>query len=173
MKQTRNILALTLILALMLTFGASAFADDAVFQATQDYVEALDELDGASWEVRGMQTVNNTEFETVRISYSGELSDYTSNFTVGFSEDSSEILFSMMLLSFDEANLDDVLVDVNQLNAQSTSAKLYVDTSDNTVMVELYLLATEDSAYDISLVGTGLFIAFTDAAYEALEEYAA
>ena len=77
---------------------------------------------------------------------------------------------SMPVLNFASEKLSDVLTEVNQLNAGTTSVKLYVDTQKNVVMAELFLLATEDSLIDISLTGTGVLIGFTDQVYEGMKD---
>ena len=76
----------------------------------------------------------------------------------------------MPVLNFASEKLSDVLTEVNQLNAGTTSVKLYVDTQKNVVMAELFLLATEDSLIDISLTGTGMLIGFTDQVYEGIKD---
>ena len=77
---------------------------------------------------------------------------------------------SMPVLNFASEKLSDVLTEVNQLNAGTTSVKLYVDTQKNVVMAEFFLLATEDSLIDISLTGTGVLIGFTDQVYEGMKD---
>ena len=52
MKKTKTLLTMALTLVLLLGIGASAFAADAKYSATQKYVEAMAELDGASCEVQ-------------------------------------------------------------------------------------------------------------------------
>ena len=111
--------------------------------------------------------------EVVSVDYEGDLSEYKSHFNVGFTEDSSEILMSMTILKFDAAKLADVLTEVNNINANTTSVKLYVDPQNNAVLGELYLLATKDTVKDISLYASGLFIGFTDKIYEALKDFEA
>ncbi len=77
---------------------------------------------------------------------------------------------SMPVLNFASEKLSDVLTEVNQLNAGTTSVKLYVDTQKNVVMAELFLLATEDSLIDISLTDTGMLIGFTDQVHEGMKD---
>ena len=173
MKKTKTLLAVALTLVLLLGIGTSAFAADAKYSATQKYIEAMAELDGAACEVKPDTTqLGGSTYEVVKVDYEGELSNYKSHFNVCFTEDGQAILFSMVILTFDEAKLADVLADVNEINASTTSVKLYVDTDRNAVMGEFYLLATEDSLLDISLYGTGVFIGFTDQVFEALADYA-
>jgi len=180
MKKTRSLLALTLTLLLLLSIGTCAFAADAKYAPTKKYVEAMAELDGATCTVDGdMLTLGNSTFERVKVDYDGDgdISKYKSHFNVFFTDESADqpiqILMSMRIMNFDEKDLADVLSDVNAYNANSASVKLYADTSDNSIMAELYLLANEATVQDISLFATGLFIRFTDNAYESLEKYEA
>ena len=43
-----------------------------------------------------------------------------------------------------------------------------MDTSDNTVSAELYLLVTKDSAVELTEMGLGFMVGFTDKIYEQL-----
>lgn len=173
--KTKSILALALTLALMLSLGVCAFADDAKFDATKLYVEGLPaEAPGAVCTVQADTVeIGGSVYEVVSVDYEGDLSDYKSHFNVGFTEDSSEILMSMNILKFDAAKLSDVLTEVNNINANTTSVKLYVDPQNNAVLGEFYLLATKDTVKDIALYGTGMFIGFTDKIYEALKDFEA
>ena len=62
---------------------------------------------------------------------------------------------------------------VNNINAETTGLKIYVDTSDNSVSAELYLLVTKDSAVQLTETGVGFLIGFTDKVYEQLSEFKA
>lgn len=171
MKKTKTLLALTLTLVLMLSIGTGAFAADAKFAPTQKYVDAMAELDGAVCEVQADTVEIGNTYEVVKVDYEGELSEYKSEFNVGFTEDSSQILMSSSIMNYDPEKFSDVLAAVNDINAALTSVKLYVDTDRNVVVGELYLLATEDSLLDIALTGTGLYIKYTDYVFEALSDY--
>ena len=161
--KTKSILALALTLALMLSLGVCAFADDAKYDVTKNFVDGLAELEGATATVQpDTVEIGGTAFEVVNIDYEGDLSEYISHFNIYFSEDCSQVLLSMPIMNIDEAKQADVITAVNNLNATSTSVKLYVDTDKNTVVGELFLLATKDSVLDIAATGTGLFIKFTD-----------
>ena len=173
--KTKSILALALTLALMLSLGVCAFADDTKFDATKQYVEGLPaEAPGAACTVQADTVdIGGSTYEVVSVDYEGDLSEYKSHFNVGFTEDSSEILMSMTILKFDAAKLADVLTEVNNINANTTSVKLYLDPQTNAGLGELYLLATQDTVKHISLYASGLFIGFTDKIYEALKDFEA
>ena len=170
MKSVKRILSVMLTLAMLCCLGVSAFAEGAQYKTTQEFLSMLDTVDGVEYSVEGI--VSDT-YEKVSISYSGDQSDYTSNIVAYFSEDGEEVQFSMFnMIDFAEEDLGDVLMAVNDLNAQSSGMKIYVDTSDNSVTAEFYLLTTPETAVEIALTGLGFAIGFTDGAYEALADYA-
>ncbi len=170
MKNIKSILSVILALTVLCCFSVSAFADDAQYPTTQEFLSMLDTVDGAEYDVSG---IVSEKYEKVTISYSGDLSDYKSNVTAYFSEDGEDVQFCMFnLIRFAEENLNNVMLAVNELNAQSSGVKLYVDTSDNSVTAELYLLTTPETAVEIALTGLGFTIGFTDAIYGELADYA-
>ena len=139
--KTKSILALALTLALMLSLGVCAFADDAKFDATKAYVADMGKLEGTTCTVQpDTVEINGIVYEVVDVEYEGDLSEYKSYFKVDFSEDSSKILMIMPILKFDEAKFADVLSAVNDINTNSTTAKLYADSESNTVYAEFFLL---------------------------------
>ena len=75
------------------------------------------------------------------------------------------------LIRFDAKDLDAVLNKVNEINSKGTGVKLYVDTSDNSVTAELYLMTTEDVFLDISATGLGYMLSYTDSAFEQLNSF--
>ena len=176
MKKTRSLLALTLTLLLLLSIGTCAFAEDAKFASTKQYLDDMAQLPGATCTLESdMLTIGNSTYEHVKVDYEGELSKYKSHFDVCFTEETEdmpiEILMSMTVIHFDPEKLADVLSEINAINASTTTIKLYVDTDKNAVMAEFYLLATSASVQDISLLSTGIFIGFTDQIYEILSKY--
>ena len=174
MKTTKTALSFVLVVALLLSLGSSAFAAEAQFQNTRDFVREVSALDGFTCEVDEITTdATGLRYESVWLTYAGgEFSDYKSRLFILFSEDTSDVEFRMYnLIRFDAEDFDAVLSKVNEINAQGTGVKLYVDASDNTVTAELYLLTTEASFLDIAAVGLGFMLSYTDSAYEQLESY--
>lgn len=169
----KKLLSIALVLALLLSLGASAFAEEAQFQATRTFLADLDTLEGFHYELGEVRTEDGTRYEPIYLTYDGgEFSDYVSHMSVVFSEDSEEVqLFLFNLINFDEEDYADVLVAVNAINAEGSGVKLYVDDSDNSVTSEMYLLTTEASCEEIALEGLGFLISYTDIAYETLAEY--
>ena len=92
--KTKSILALALTLALMLSLGVCAFADDAKFDATKQYVEGLPaEAPGAACTVQADTVdIGGSTYEVVSVDYEGDLSEYKSHFNVGFTDKIYEAL---------------------------------------------------------------------------------
>ena len=173
MKTARSFLAFTLVIALLLSLGNIAFADTADYQNTQAFLREIDGYTDLTATLVGVIDFAGEKYEQVKLSYKGDASDYTSNFSILFNEDQADIVVYMgQVIKFDGSRLSEVLDAVNSINAQTTGMKLYVDTSDNTVAAELLQLVTEDSVVDLSVSAVGFLIGFTDKVYEHLADYA-
>lgn len=171
----KKILAFAVALTLILSLSVPAFAMEARYDATREFLADLEEVEGFTGEVDSI-VVNPSgdKYEMVVVTYSGgEYSQYVSSFILLFAEDASKVLLRMpRLLYFDESKLYDVMRSVNTINANSTGAKLYVDESDFSVAAELYLLTTPESSTDIVGRGLGHMLGFTDTVYEDLAAFA-
>ena len=173
MKTAKNVLSFALVLTLLLSLGIPVFADGASYQNTQAFLEAIDGYTDLSSTLVGVIDFAGENYERVKLSYKGDASDYTSNFSILFNEDQEDIVVYMgQVIKFDGSRLSEVLEAVNNLNAQTTGMKLYVDTSDNTVSAELLQLVTKDSVVDLSVSAVGFLIGFTDKVYERLADFA-
>lgn len=125
-------------------------------------------------ELVGVINFGNENYEQVKVSYKGSASEYTSNFSVLFNENEGDVVLYMSpLITFEEDKLNDVMTAVNKINAGTTGLKIYVDTSDNSVSAELYLLVTKESAVELTETGVGFMIGFTDKVYEELSQFKA
>ena len=174
MKNAKTVLAFALVLTLLLSLGSSAFAAEAQFDNTREFVEEISEIDGFTCELDEItEDASGLRYETVWLTYEGgEFSEYISRIFALFAEDSSDMEYRIYnLIKFDAKDFDAVLNMVNDINARGTGVKLYVDTSDNSVTAELYLLTTEDAFLDISATGLGFMLSYTDAAYEQLKAF--
>ena len=172
MKKTKPVLAFVLTTVLLLSIAVCAFAEEAQYDATKQYIEAMTELGGATCTPGGLTEVEETNFETLKVDYEGDLSTYKSHFYVFFSEAGDSILMIMPVLNFEETKRDEVVKMVNQLNASTTKVKLYADEKNNVVMAEMSLLVTPETPVDLSMKATGIFIGFTDGIYEAMKDFA-
>ena len=170
MKTTKRLLSAALILVMVLCLSASAFADGAQYETTQNFLAQIEQVDGVTYRVG---SINSDSLESVYFSYEGKLSEYKSNFAMCFDEKGEEVeIYLFNLINFAEEDLQDVMDAVNDLNASSTGMKLYVDKSDNSVTAEMYLITTPASVTDIALTAFGFTIGFTDSALEMLKDYA-
>ena len=173
MKTARSFLAFTLVIALLLSLGSTAFADSAAYRNTQAFLREIDGYTDLTATLVGVIDFAGENYEQVKLSYKGDASDYTSHFSILFNEDQEDIVLYMgQVIKFDESRLSEVMTEVNKLNAQTTGVKLYVDTSENTVSAELFQLVTKDSAAGLSLSAVGFLIGFTDKVFERLSDYA-
>lgn len=168
----KKLLFIALFLALLLSLSVPAFAADAAYQNTRTFLKEMDGYEGFDLNLAGVIDFAGEKYEEVDISYKGELARHPAEFSVLFNQDEEDIVYYMdSVIKFDESRLADVLAAVNSLNAQTTGLKMYVNTSDNTVSAELFLLVTKESAGELSLYGTGFFIAFADGVYDRLQDY--
>lgn len=169
----KKLLSLALVLTLLLSLGIPAFADGTAYHNTGVFLDSIDGYTDLTPTLVGIIQFTGGNYEQVKLTYKGDSSDYTSNFSILFSEDEKNIVLYMgQVMKFDESNLSQVMEEVNSLNAQSTGMKLYVDTSDNTVAAELFQFVTESSVEDIALISVGFLVGFTDKVFEALSDYA-
>ena len=173
MKISKSLPAFALILVLMLCLGASAFADDFQFQSTKDYAEALKTVGGFSCEPGEVVSLAEKDYEIVAVRYAGNRTTHESNFIAGVCEDGADVILSMTFLQFDQKDLADVMLAVNNLCAETTGVKFYVDMSDNTVIAEMFLIMGKELSPDIAVTGTTTFVGFTDTMYDKLVQYAA
>ena len=171
MKKTRLVLASILAVIFLLSIAVCAFAEEAQYDATKKYIEAMAELGGATCMPGGLTEAEETNYEILKVDYAGELSNYTSHFYVLFSEAGDSILMVMPILNFDENRLDEVIKKINQLNGSTTKVKLYADEKNNVVMAEMSLLVTPETPVDLSMKATGIFIGFTDGILEAMKDF--
>ena len=172
MKTSKSLLAFSLILALMLSLGASAFAEEYQYQSTKDYVEALKTVPGISCEPGEVVSLAGKDYEVAAVRYTGNRTVHESNFVAAVCEDGADVILSMTFLRFDLMDLADVLLAVNALCAETTGVKFYADLSDNTISAEMFLIMGKELSPDIAVTGTTTFIGFTDTMYDRLAKYA-
>ena len=170
----KKLFTIALALALLLALSVPAFAEEAEFENTKAFLKLVDGMDELETELIGVVSFGGENYERVRITYKNPSSDYISHFSVFFNEDEEDVVLYMSpLITFDGSRLNEVVAELNGINARTTGLKLYADTSDNSVSAELYLLVTKDSAAELTAMGVGFLVGFTDKVYEQLSEYAA
>ena len=168
----KKLLTMALVLAMLLSLGVPAFAEEAKYQNTKGFLKDVEGYADLKTELTGVINFAGENYEQVKVSYKGSASDYTSNFSVLFNENEGDVVLYMNpLITFEESKMNEVMTAVNGINAGTTGLKVYVDTSDNSVSAELYLLVTEDSAVQLTETGIGFMIGFTDKVYEQLSQF--
>ena len=168
----KKLLTMALVLAMLLSLGVPAFAEEAKYQNTKGFLKDVEGYTDLKTELTGVINFAGENYEQVKVSYKGSASDYTSNFSVLFNENEGDVVLYMNpLITFEESKMNEVMTAVNGINAGTTGVKVYVDTSDNSVSAELYLLVTEDSAVQLTETGIGFMIGFTDKVYEQLSQF--
>ena len=75
------------------------------------------------------------------------------------------------LINFAEEDRAEVLDEINMLNRQISGIKLYVDDSDYSITVEMYMFVNESNVAEATLSAIGFMIGKTDAIYDMLKEY--
>ena len=168
----KKLLSMALVLAMLLSLSVPAFAEEAKYQNTKGFLRDVEGYEDLKTELVGVIDFAGENYEQVKVSYKGSASDYTSNFSVLFNENEGDVVLYMNpLITFEESKMNEVMTAVNGINAGTTGVKVYVDTSDNSVSAELYLLVTADSAVQLTETGVGFMIGFTDKVYEQLSQF--
>ena len=162
-----------LLLLFSLHFSSSAFAEEPQFVTTQNFLAAADSEKGISYTLGSpIADANGTHYDLVRLTYKGDASPYTSNITLLFNESEDRVQLMMYnLINFAEEDSAEVLDEINMLNRQISGIKLYVDDSDYSITVEMYMFVTESTVADATLSAIGFMIGKTDAIYDMLKEY--
>ena len=173
MKTAKTVLSFALVLALLLSLSIPAFADGAAYQNTDAFLKEIDGYTDLTATLVGVIDFAGENYEHVKLSYKGDASDYTSNFSILFNENQEDFVVYMgQVIKYDGSRLSEVMEKVNSINAQTTGVKLYVNTSDNTVSAEFLQLVTKDSVVELSMSAVGFLIGFTDKVYERLADFA-
>jgi len=162
-------LALLLMLALVLSLGVSAFAVNAQYSTTQEFLKALD-AEKVKYRYMG---VNNNDKEEVTVSYTG---DYCDDIFINifFSQDLDSVSMRFWnIVDFDEADYAKALELANELNADFKYVKFVVDTDDWSIgaEIDIPIREGEDSA-QIAYDALYYIVQISDEAYPDLAELA-
>ena len=173
MKSGKSILAFVLIFVMMFSLSASAFADEAQYKGTKEFLKAVDGDESLTCSLIGIvENDQGQKFEEVSISYDGELSDYIIKMKAQFSEDGEWILLSVPeLLKIDEGEQLSILALLNVLNAQSDFVKFYLESSNWAISSKLGVIVREGVVADIGMEAIACLVLQSDFAYQILEEY--
>ena len=161
------------LLIFSLLFSTVAYAEEPQYATTRSFLAAADTEKGITYTVDAPITdANGTRYDLVRVTYKGDASPYTSKIAVLFRESEDRVQLMMYnLIDFAEENCAAVLDEINLLNRQISGIKLYVDDSDYSVTVEMYMFVTESTVAEATLNAIGFMIGKTDAIYEMLRDY--
>ena len=165
--------AIVFFLLFALLFSTTAFAEEPQFVTTRNFLSAADTEKGITCTLGSPITdANGTHYDLVRLTYQGDASPYTSNITLLFHESEDRVQLMMYnLINFAEEDRTAVLDEINMLNRQISGIKLYVDDSDYSITVEMYMFVSEDTVAEATLSAIGFMIGKTDAIYDMLKEY--
>ena len=164
---------LLFLIVLSLLFSTTAYAEGPEYVTTRNFLSAADMEKGITYTLGAPITdANGTHYDLVRLTYQGDASPYTSNITLLFNESEDRVQLMMYnLINFAEEDRSAVLDEINMLNRQISGIKLYVDDSDYSITVEMYMFVTEDTVAEATLSAIGFMIGKTDAIYDMLQEY--
>ena len=167
----KPIIILSLVLSLL--FSTTAFAEEPQYATTRNFLAAADLERGITYTLKAPITdANGTNYDLVSLTYKGNASPYTSNIMLLFNESQDRVQLMMYnLIDFAEEDRAEVLDEINMLNRQISGIKLYVDDSDYSITVEMYMFVTESTVADATLSAIGFMIGKTDAIYDMLKEY--
>lgn len=167
----KPIIILSLVLSLL--FSTTAFAEEPQYATTRNFLAAADLERGITYTLKGPITdANGTNYDLVSLTYKGNASPYTSNIMLLFNESQDRVQLMMYnLIDFAEEDRAEVLDEINMLNRQISGIKLYIDDSDYSVTVEMYMFVNESNVAEATLSAIGFMIGKTDAIYDMLKEY--
>ena len=135
MKTGRKLLALTLCLMMVLGLSTTAFAakKTSAEDIAKEFMALLDK-DGVEYSDEGLNDANRYEID---ITYEGE--NVEEHFIVLYiNEDGQGFGASeWYLMDYDEEDLLDVLMTVNQLNKEYRYVTFLADTDDNTITAKM------------------------------------
>lgn len=167
----KPIIILSLVLSLL--FSTTAFAEEPQYATTRNFLAAADLERGITYTLKAPITDSNgTNYDLVSLTYKGNASPYTSNIMLLFNESQDRVQLMMYnLIDFAEEDRAEVLDEINMLNRQISGIKLYIDDSDYSVTVEMYMFVNESNVAEATLSAIGFMIGKTDAIYDMLKEY--
>lgn len=163
----KKIFVLTLALVLTFTITVTAFAVEATYPITKRFLSIMDE-----WEIiYTVKGVDEDGDECVIIGNKGDAGNMY-DIVIYFLEDDAGVLFYVWdLISFAEADYNNVLTAVNKVNTDWMYSKSYVE-DDLTVTVSLAAKTEESTSGDLVVDMLMSLVDYVDTAYEAVLPYA-
>ncbi len=169
MKTLRTLCAVLLVLSLVLCTSAPAFAVSAQYGTTQSFLQVLNDEDHR-YHYMG---IDDDDFEQVNVSFAGDNLDDIAVEIYFDPELDSVSMRSWYVISFDESDLIELLLTVNELNSDYKYATFVADLSDYSVDVKLDCPLRDDAnAGEIAFDALYYIVSIIDEAYPELEIFA-
>ena len=145
---------------------SSALAVAATYPTTQSFVSVLDDND-IMYTLVGLVDGDN---EKVTVSNQGEEFSYTINYFFDVDQEITNIRV-WDIITYDPANLADVVYACNVVNSRYNFARFYADESDNTVTCAMDVIYLTEDAGEVVMNSTLYLVSVLDAGYAILKEY--
>ncbi len=160
---------LSLVLAMLMLFSVtSAFAVDATYKTTQEFLAAMDSRD-LSYTYVGM---DNSDNEKVTTKFGLGETDKTAEYRLFFDEEQDEVAIRLWnVIKFDPSNRAKVIDAVNEANEAWKFVRFYIDDDTNSVDAAIDTILPTSGSGDITVQMLGLMISVVDAAYPSLSVY--
>ena len=169
MKTMKKLLAIFLVLGLFMGLSVPASAANAQYGPTKEFLKVMDREDH-SYNYMGIDESDN---ERVNVVFSGDYMDEIDVEIYFDVELDSVSMRSWYVISFDEADLNDVLLLVNKLNSDYKYVTFVVDLEDYSVDAKIDCPLRDDAnAGEIAYDALYYIVTVVDEAYPELEEYA-
>lgn len=169
MKTMKKLLACLLMLGLFACMVVPASAVNTQYGPTREFLKVMDR-ENHKYSYMG---VDNNDDEEVDVSFSGDNKDEI-NVEIYFDEDLDSVsLRSWYVISFDETDLGNVLLRINELNSNYKYITFVVDTNDYSVDAKVDCPLRDDAnAGEIAYDALYYIVQIIDDAYPELAEYA-
>lgn len=155
-----------LVLALLLLFSSATCAQAAEYSSTQAFIDWLEASD-IPYTYSG---VDDNGFERLSIDNTGEVFSYTLEYIFESNAENSTIRVWDIIL-YDDSDLNDVLLTINDLNTTYRFVNVYAMESDNSVNAKIDLIYRTHDVGEIVGEASLRMVAIVDDIYAALSSY--
>ena len=168
MKTLKKLLAVLLVLGLFMCLSITAFAVNAQYGPTKEFLKVMDR-EGHKYNYMG---IDEDDDEQINVSFSGDNLDAI-DVKIFFDEDLDSVsMRAWSVIYFDKADYAEVLEQVNELNSDYKYVKFVVDTNDMSVDAEIDCPLRDDAnAGEIAYDGLYYIVMIVDEAYPELEGF--
>ena len=164
----KKLIALLMTVLMVLAMTTPALAVGATFANTSSFLDVMDEK-GFIYTLVGVD-----EDGDEKVTVEDVCENFSATIRLYFSPENDLVdLYTWEIIAFDDEDLADVLLAVNQANCDYRYVRFYVDMSDNTVSADMNVIVREDeNAGEIVLEAAGHMANIMDEVYETLASYA-